>query len=363
MFVPFRFLINSIQHFSLLQQYFIILLLSFIVLFIYNHFWYILILPLSTIFAHFTIKYISNDHRSPLKFSGNIYHLIVRKRKFQQNENIIDNKTNLSNINRTALHKECDTYIRTIIARYVDVWYYTAVSTDQEFPDDLMIIFHVIVNRFSDHFKSLKSYDLIRMIVNLQQQHVAQYLHAHDSYRKQRRVNRISRSLVEEFGQINGFHRSLVNNDIHAYLKALVELLLTDLIPESFHIYSASRTGREFITQILVNCIFLPLFKKFSKPRTLYYLLVLLWETEGQKKRFEIDETSLTIPLITVTSPPEPEKSIKPTIEPVKSNDEPASPNLEHIIYSATIASHEIAYDSTFGGAYTVYLIRVIFLH
>ncbi|CAF0769818.1 unnamed protein product [Rotaria sp. Silwood1] len=353
------FLLNFIQRFSFLQQYLIILSISFILLLIFNHWWYILLLPLSTIFANFSIKRLCHSNQSPYKFSGYIYNLLIRKRSYKQDDNI--NETiDIYNSYETTIHKEYDTYIRTIIARYICVWYYPLISTDQEFPEDLMIIFHIILNRLNDQLKLLKSYDIIRLIINLKQQHMKEYLRAYDSYRKQRKPNRLSKSLVEEFSQINSLHRSLINNDIHIYLKALVELLLTNLIPEPVQIYSGSRTGREFLTQIIVNCIFLPLFNQFSKPRMIYYLIILLWETEEQKKSFEINENSLEKQLETNTNQNENEPIIitENLTNQQNHDDEHRSTRLEHIIYSATIISSDTAYDSMFGAAYTVYLIQ-----
>ncbi|CAF1134037.1 unnamed protein product [Rotaria sordida] len=354
-------LLNFIHRFSLLQQYFIIILISFILLLIFNHWWYILLLPVSTILANFTIKRLCRDNQIPLKFSGHIYNLLIRKRSYKQDDNI-EKTIHTINSYETIIHKEYDTYIRTIIARYICVWYYPLISTDQEFPEDLMIIFNIILNRLNDQFKLLKSYDIIRLIIDLKQKHMKQYLHAHDSYEKQRKPNRISKSVVEEFSQINGFHRSITNNDIHAYFKALVELLLTNLMPESFQIYSGSRTGREFLTQIIVNCIFLPLFNQFSQPKMLYYLIVLLWESEEQKNSFEINKNSLTKQ--SEINLNENENQSVTLIENLidqtnhDGDDEPRSIRLEHIIYSATIISWDTAYGPMFGGAYTAYIIQ-----
>jgi len=261
-----------------------------------------------------------------------------------------------------SIEKEFDTYIRTIIARYICVWYYPLISTDQEFPNDLTIIFKIILNRLSDRLKSLTIYDIIRLIINLKQKHMEQYLHALDSYRKQRKQNRISKSLVDEFSQTIGFHGSLSKNDIHAYLKALVELILTDLIPESFYIYSNSHPGREFLTQILVNCIFLPLFKQFSQPRMIYYLIVILLETDEQKQNFQINENSLIIESEIINDQTEKESVIltEDFCGQTNHDDDRHGSRLERIIYSATIISSDTAYNSMSGAAYTAYIIQVI---
>ncbi|CAF2910667.1 unnamed protein product [Rotaria sp. Silwood2] len=354
-----RFLLYFIQRFSLFQQYLIILSVSLFLLVIFNHWWYILLLPLSTILANFAIKRLCRNNQSPLKFSGHIYNVLIRKRLYKQDDNT-ENTIHTCNSYETTIHKEYDTYIRTIIARYICVWYYPLISTDQEFPEDLMIIFHIILNRLNDQFKLLKSHDIIRLIINSKQKHMEEYLRAHDSYRKQRKPNRLSKSLVEEFSQINGFHRAIISNDIHAYIRALVELLLTNLIPESFQIYSGSRTGREFLTQIIVNCIFLPLFNQFSKPRMIYYLIILLWETEEEKKSFETNENSLIKQSKTNINENEngPVTLTEQLTDQQNHDDEPRSTRLERIIYSATIISCDTAYDSMFGAAYTVYLIQ-----
>jgi hypothetical protein len=220
----------------------------------------------------------------------------------------------------------------------------------------------MILNRLNDRFKSLNSYHLIRSIIHLKQKHMEQYLYTVDSYRKQRKQTRISKTLVEEFGQIIGFHDSIKKNDIHAYLKGIVELLLTDLLPESFHIYSGSRPGREFLTQILVNGIFLPLFNQFSKPRMIYYLFAILLETEEQKQSFQNDENSFIKQSETMKN-----LNVRESVTLTEDfDDQPPQidsrriSRLEKIIYSATIISCDTAYNSRSGAAYTVYIIQVI---
>jgi hypothetical protein len=326
-----------------------------IFLLIFNRWWCVLLLPFSTILANFAIKRLSRTNQSPFIISGHVYNLFFRKRAFKQDDNIEPSASY-----ETLIQKECDTYIRTIIARYICVWYYPLISTDQEFPEDLMIIFNVILNRLSDRLKSLNSYDISRLIINLKQQHMEQYLHTLDSFEKQRKQNRISKSLAEEFSQIIGFHRSIVNNDIHAYLKAFVELFLTDLIPESFHIYSGSHTGREFLAQIVVNCIFLPLLKQFSNPRMIYYLIVLLFETEEQTNALKTNENSLITQTETIIDQNEKVPAIL-TKDFGDQQDQRRTSYLERIIYSATISSCDIAYNSMSGASYTVYIIQVIY--
>jgi hypothetical protein len=347
----YLFLLNFIQRFTHLQQYLIILSLSLILLVIFHHWWCIFLLPLSTILANFTIKRLSRKNPSPLKLSGHLYNLLIRKRSLKQDDNT---KIHLQEL----LKKECETYIRTIIARYICVWYYPSISTDQGFPNDLASIFTGIVNRINERLQELNTYDLIRLIINLKQKHIEEYLHTLDSYRKHRKPNRISKSLVEEFSQLIGFHDSIKKNDIHAYLKAIVELFLTDLIPEPFYIYAGSRPGREFLTQILVNCIFLPLLNQFSKPRMIYNLLVILLETDEQKKAFETNENSLIPPAEIINN--QNEKESETLIEDFDDQTIQRGSRLERIIYSATIISCDTAYNSMSGAAYTVYIILVI---
>ncbi|CAF0949390.1 unnamed protein product [Adineta ricciae] len=345
-------LFHFIQQFSLLQQYLIILSLSFIILLVFRYWWCIFLLPLSTICASFAIKHLRQSGRRPFKISGYIYNLL-----FKANQNA-DHSSQGYEI---SIQKECDTYIRTIVARYICVWYYPLVSTDQEFPEDLMILFNIILNRLNDRLKSLNSYDLTRLLVNLEQKHLEQYLHALDSYEKQRKHNPSSRSIVEEYSHLIGFHRSMINNDTHAYLKALVELFLTDLVPESFHMYSGSHTGREFLTQLVVHCVFLPLLNEFSNPQMLYYLIVRLFETEESKLNEKTDEHTFSVQ----TNPTSGQHDeIQPAVskenldEHVNLNDERRMSRLERIIYSVTIISCDIAYNARTGGAYTVYIMQ-----
>jgi len=139
-----------------------------------------------------------------------------------------------------------------------------------------------------------------------------------------------------------------------------VELFLTDLIPESFHIYSGSHTGREFLAQIVVNCIFLPLLKQFSNPRMIYYLIVLLFETEEQTNALKTNENSLITQTETIIDQNEKVPAIL-TKDFGDQQDQRRTSYLERIIYSATISSCDIAYNSMSGASYTVYIIQVIY--
>ena len=351
-------LLDFIQRFSFLQQYLIILTLSFVSLLIFRHWWYILLLPLSTILASVAIKRLSRRNQSPFRLSGHAYNLLIRKRSSTPG----DDPNRPSHSYEAAIQKECDTYIRTIIARYISVWYYPLISTDQEFPEDLTIIFSVIVNRLNDRLKSLNSYDIIRLLINLKQQHMDQFLHALDSYNKQRKHNPTSKSVVEEFSQLIGFHRSIVKNDVHAYLKALVELFLTELVPESFHIYAGSHTGREFLTQLVVNCVFVPLLNQFSNPRMIYYVIVLLFESEEQQSAWKTNERPLSAPRKSRTNRREDQPALlrEDFGERQDSTHERRASRLERIIYSVTIVSCETAFNARSGGAYTVYVMQVI---
>ncbi|UJR36998.1 hypothetical protein I4U23_029706 [Adineta vaga] len=352
-----HFLLNLIQQFSLLQQYLIIVSISLIFVLIFHHWWCIFFLPLSTILTSFAIKRLSRPDQSPFKLSGYLYNLLLRKRSITSNENT----DATSHSYEISIQKECDTYIRTIIARYICVWYYPLISTDQEFPEDLMIIFNIILNRLNDRFKSLNSHDMIRLLINLKQKHLEQYLYALDSYEKQSKHNPSSKSVVEEFFHLIGFHRSMINNDIHAYLKALVELVLTDLAPESFHIYSGSHTGREFLTQLVVNCVFLPLLNQFSNPQLLYYLIVCLFENEEQNRNDKIaEQSSLTSTELMSAHQDEDQPAILSEVfdEQSNLNDGRRISRLERIIYSVTIISCDTAYNARTGGAYTVYIMQ-----
>jgi hypothetical protein len=234
------------------------------------------------------------------------------------------------------------------------------ISTDQEFPEDLTIIFNMVLNRFNDRLKSLKIYDLCRLIIDLQQNHVQQYLQTLDSYRRQRKPNRTSKSLAEEFAQRIKFHPALTENDLHSYVKAVVELFLTDLLPESFQLYMGSRTGREFLTQILTNAIFLPLFHKISQPRMIYYIIVLLWETDEQKRLCETQENLFTPALETDPDPQDEEPAqLTEDFDDQLVRDEHSGSSVERIIYTATILSADRTYNSMSGAAYTAYTIQV----
>ncbi|CAF1199843.1 unnamed protein product [Adineta ricciae] len=319
---------------------------------VFRYWWCIFLLPLSTICASFAIKHLCRSGRSPFKISGYIYNLL-----FKANQN----SDHSSQGYEISIQKECDTYIRIIVARYICVWYYPLVSTDQEFPEDLMIIFNIMLNRLNDRLKSLNSYDLTRLLVNLEQKHLEQYLHALDSYEKQRKHNPSSKSIVEEYSHLIGFHRSMINNDTHVYLKALVELFLTDLVPESFHMYSGSHTGREFLTQLVVHCVFLPLLNEFSNPQMLYYLIVRLFETEESKLNEKTDEHTFSIqtePISGQHDKIQPEVLREDLDEHVNLNDGRRISRLERIIYSVTIISCDIAYNARTGGAYTVYIMQ-----
>lgn len=349
-----RFLLHFIQRFSYLQQYLIIISISLILLLIFHYWWCIFLLPFSTILVNVTIKYLFRSNQSPLKFSGQLYKLFLRKR-------FNDVKEKSLNTYETSFQIEYDIYVRTIIARYICIWYYPLISTNQDFLNELRIIFNGTINRLNDRLTSLDIYDIIRQLIDLKQKHMEQYLYSLDSFRKQCKQNRISKSVDREFSQIIGLHNSIAKDDIHAYLKALVELLITELLPETIHLYSTSRLGREFLTQILVNCVFLPLFKQFSKPRTIYYLLVILLESEEQRKAYETNENSLIIQPEMVDTQNETESITLNGDFSEQSNqiEEQRASRLERIIYSATIISINTAYNPMSGAAYTVYIIQV----
>lgn len=371
-----RLLLNFIRRFSYLQQYLFVSTFSLILLIIFNRWWCIFLLPLSTILAIYTIKCLSRSNQSPLKISGKIYNRLLRKRSIKQddltqkllpsseaplenesNEIIIENDPEV-----TPLEKECKKYFQTIIARYICVWYYPIVSTDQAFPKDLENIFKIITQSLIQRLKLLNTYDLIRHIINLKQKHIEQYLCTVDSYKKQRKHNRISQSIVEEFSQLIGFHSSIVKDDTHAYLRAIVELLVTSLVPENIYIYSDSRPGREFLAQMLVNIIFLPLLNVFSKPRMIYTLLIISLESEEQKKTYEMSENSKIEQTEIVDHQNEQQLNTltKHFINQVRPNYERRESNFEKIIYTANIISCDTAYNSRSGSAYTVYIIEVI---
>jgi hypothetical protein len=169
----------------------------------------------------------------------------------------------------------------------------------------------------------------------------------------------LSKSLDEEFAEQIGFHQAIVKNDIPAYLKALVELFLTDLLPESFQLYTGSPTGREFLTQILTNGLLLPLFNRLSQPDTIYYLIVLLWESDEKRQEFQERKHSVLSPSnVDVQQPACLSDDLANLIVTVIDNDDHRT-HAEHIIYSVTIASTDRTYNSMSGAAYTVYVIQV----
>jgi hypothetical protein len=323
-------------------------------LLIFHRWWCILLLPFSTFLVNFTIKRLSRSNQSPLKFSGQLYKLLVRKRSN-------DPKGKPTKTYETSFQIEYDIYVRTIIARYICVWYYPLISTDQDFLNQLRIIFNGVINRLNDRLTSLDIHDIIRQLIDLKQKHMEQYLHSRDSFRRQCRQNRISKSVDREFSQIIGLHNSIAKDDIHAYLKALVELLITELLPETIHIYASSRPSREFLTQILVNCIFLPLFQQISKPRTIYYLLIVLLESDEQKKAYEANEDLIVIQPEMADAQHERESvtSSDDFTGQVNQIDAQRTSRLERIIYSAMIISTDKAYGSMSGAVYTVYIIQV----
>lgn len=358
--MPFSIFLNFVQRFSFLQQYLIILSICLIFLVINNYVWCIFLLPLSTIIAYFIIKSLSRGTQKAIVFPGDLYEFYLRKRTIKS----VDNEINALQTNKSSLEHEFDIYVRMIVALYISVWYYPHISTDQEFLDDLKGLFPMILNRVNDRLKSLNVYELIRRIIKLKQNHIEQYLQTLDSYKKQCRSNRISKNLVEEFSNRVGFHQCLIKNDIHTYLRAIVELLLTDLLPESFQFYSGSRAGRELLTQMLTNTIFLPLFHKFSQPKTIFFLIVTLWESDEEKKFYENQEHQTTISSNENecnSIEKETEKSNE-EFQHLNENQENQRRKFEQIIYSATIISADRSYDENSGAAYTDYIIQVNFV-
>ena len=105
-----RLLLHFIRQFSYLQQYLFILFLSIPLLLIFKQWWCIILIPLSTISVRLTIQRLSRPNQSPLKASGYLYKLLVRKPS-------IDPTQRPTDLSERSIETECDTYIRTIIAR------------------------------------------------------------------------------------------------------------------------------------------------------------------------------------------------------------------------------------------------------
>ena len=92
----------------------------------------------------------------------------------------------------------------------------------------------------------------------------------------------------------------------------------------------------------------------------IYYLIVLLWETDEQKKLVEDTHENLFSTLSDGNPDPhEPTLPSEGTADRPNVDDQRRPSHLERIIYSATILSFELAYNSMSGAAYTVYLIQV----
>ncbi|CAF1601286.1 unnamed protein product, partial [Didymodactylos carnosus] len=287
----------------------------------------------------------------------------------------VDLNHSLSN---SLLGKEYDSYIRTIIERYVNVWYYPLISTQQDFPYDLHLLISTMSNSIIERLKQLNAIELTTHLFRLQQHHMNNYLKTLDAYRVQRKTNRHHQqilSIEDQFEHNIGFHSAIRRrDDEYRYLRGIVELLFTQYLPDTFYAYS-SLACKEFIRQILVNSIFLPVIDTLSKPQMLYHLIIILWGTNEDK----LDEQQLEV-----------KSKVKPKHEE-NSNDEcPSEDNnelfqsideqttnsttmdikthalenhrplsCEHIIYSADLVSCERAYDSISGAPYTIYVIHV----
>ena len=202
----------------------------------------------------------------------------------------------------------------------------------------------------------------ISRVFTLQNSHVSQYLKSVEYFRKNSKNNRIGETIEDEFGQYIGFHPALVKDDLHGYLKAIVELFLTDLLPTPFYIYSASRLGREFLSEVLIQAIVLRLFNRFSDPNMLYYLITILWETEEQKIYYENLKNHSASNLVSI------DRSDS-NISQEESGDQQHDNNFsaesisinEQIIYSATIIRAILTHDKVSGASYTEYIIQVDF--
>jgi len=345
-------LLNILQRFSYLQQYLIVFLFALIPLILLNYWWCIILLPISTVSIKLFIQRLSNPNRRPWKFSGYLYKFLFRHRVNSQQKQIESIENSIDN--------ELDEFVRTILDRYITIWYDT-ISPNQQFPHDIQTIFKDFIIRLQICLKGLNYHDLIRSIINRKCLHLEQYLRTIDSYRKQRRRNRLSNSVVEEFSRLIGLHPALARNDMHSYLKALVKLILTQFLPDSLYVYSTSRLGQEFLTQLLVNCIFQPLMREFSKPRTIYTLLILLLETEDERKNFQENENSFDeqTELNTELNGKQSKAQNDSFDDSSTSTDDRQTNGSEKIIYSATILSCETAYNSVSGAAYTAYIIHV----
>lgn len=342
-------LFNFIRQFSYLQQYLILTSFFFIPLYIFQYWWCLIFLPLSTYLAHWCIKKLTHSHQPPIKSSGYLY-------KFLRSSPL-PTDASIDTLPQD-LEDEYIKYTKSIIGRYICIWYCPFISTDQDFLDQLQYLLLETIHRVRDRLITLDTHELFRLIINLQQKHVQQYLYAVDSYRKQHRLNRLSESPVEEFSRVIGFHPSLARNDFHGYFRAFVELFLTEFLPEHAQIYSSCRPVREILTQILVNCVFLRVFHEFSQPQMIYYLIAIVLENDEQKSNTEIDEDSYMSS--TELADQSNEQEITDSINEEHFRiDEHHRSSVEKIIYSAMIISVDTAYNPMFGAAYTVYIIQV----
>jgi hypothetical protein len=75
-----RLLSQFVRRFSFLQQYIIILSLCLPCLILCRCWWYILLLPLSTIIVYNLAQRLAHAQKSPLTFTGHLYDHVVRKR-------------------------------------------------------------------------------------------------------------------------------------------------------------------------------------------------------------------------------------------------------------------------------------------
>ncbi|CAF0724093.1 unnamed protein product [Didymodactylos carnosus] len=426
------FLHRNLVRYSILQQYLILSLLTLLILYLLRLWITIfLLLPITTFVTYyFTNKLTQTDnsdnkknqkqqHHQRLWSTNYLYDFIVhasipfiRRTTFataeklttavntrDENEHInleeslspstiLSMKYSVNSNNDKAIYyllqKECDTYIRTIIERYVNAWYYPLISTDQEFPQGLQILLNILLNRISDRLKQLNYYQLTTNLFSLQQIHMNQYLETLVSYRKLMKTNRTTtknRTFINEFGEL---HIAMKNQQI--YLKAIVELLFTEYLPETFLAYSSSAC-REFLQQIIVNCILMPVIDTMSKPQRLYDFIVLLWGKDMQKgdnkgeqnqrksenaeehlllkKDAEDDEYSSTnelfqsLPLYQdddanrLISDAVTDDNYTPTID-----DARRLSTLEKIIYAVEIIAAEKVYNPISGAAFTVYVIH-----
>lgn len=348
------FNLNYVQSFSYLQQYLIICSSISLISVWFGSVWCSIFLPVGSLFGFVLVKKgISLDKGLSISLFD-FYNSFVEWREKQKRE---QSSAENDAVFAERLKAEREIFVEKICEKYF-FWYKKFLSEDERFPTELKAIFRSIFERLEFRLKNIELSDATRRIFKLKTFHVEHCLKSFDLFNRQRKFQRTSENVEEEFSANFSFHWSISKNDPNSHIKAIVDFILTDLLPERFLLFSTP-PARELITEILTNALFLPLVYRFSQPENVFFLIATIFENEQQRKIEEsLDED---FPFSRTDFQ---QTSTQISDDPLDKNDEKFvsnNGNQQRIIFQAKITGNSNVSDEFSGANFTVYLIEVRF--